>query len=139
MEKAGYKDSRLWLNKYLTILDKWDKAEIERRFDLIAERVLKIWGIPNIVIDEKADTNEISIFDAEEPKYKRLEYAVFFDQKIQVTQVTKLYVEVFRQLFELQPETFFTTELGARIGWNKATHRRKSRQPIEMKKRHLLY
>ena len=132
LEEAGYKDSRLWLNKYLTILDKWDKAEIERRFDLIAERVLKIWGIPNIVIDEKADTNEISIFDAEEPKYKRLEYAVFFDQKIQVTQVTKLYVEVFRQLFELQPETFFTTELGARIGLTKQPTEGNPRQPIEI-------
>ena len=132
LEEAGYKDSRLWLNRYLTILDKWDKVEIERRFDLIAERVLKIWGIPNIVIDEKADTNEISIFDAEEPKHKKLEYAVFFDQKIQVTQVTKLYVEVFRQLFELQPETFFTTELGTRIGLTKQPTEGNPRQPIEI-------
>lgn len=132
LEEAGYKDSRLWLNRYLTILDKWDKAEIEGRFDLIAERVLKIWGIPNIVIDEKADTNEISIFDAEEPKHKKLEYAVFFDQKIQVTQVTKLYVEVFRQLFELQPETFFTTELGTRIGLTKQPTEGNPRQPIEI-------
>ncbi len=132
LEEGGYKDSRLWLNKYLTMLEKWDKAEIERRFDLIAERVLKIWGIPNIVIDEKADTNEISIFDAEEPKHKRLEYAVFFDQKIQVTQVTKLYVEVFRQLFELQPETFFTTELGTRIGLTKQPTEGNPRQPIEI-------
>lgn len=132
LEEAGYKDSRLWLNRYLTILDKWDKVEIEGRFDLIAERVLKIWGIPNIVIDEKADTNEISIFDAEEPKHKKLEYAVFFDQKIQVTQVTKLYVEVFRQLFELQPETFFTTELGTRIGLTKQPTEGNPRQPIEI-------
>jgi len=42
LEGAGYKDSRLWLNKYLTTLEKWDKIEIESRFDLIAERVLKI-------------------------------------------------------------------------------------------------
>ncbi|MEI2823859.1 MAG: hypothetical protein V9F02_10585 [Chitinophagaceae bacterium] len=76
-------------------------------------------GIPNIEIDEKADTNEINIFDAEDPKHKKLEYAVFFDQKIEVTQVAKLYVEVFKQLFELQPETFFTTEIGARIGLTK--------------------
>ena len=132
LDGAGYKDSRLWLNKYLTILDKWDKTEIERRFDIIAERVLKIWAIPNIVIDEKPDTNEISIFDAEEPKHKKLEYAVFFDQKIQVTQVTKLYVEVFRQLFELQPETFFTTELGARIGLTKHPTEGNPRQPVEI-------
>lgn len=130
LEGAGYKDSRLWLNKYLTILEKWDKAEIERRFDLIAERVLKIWEIPNIVIEDKADTNEVNIFDAEDPKHKKLEYAVFFDQKIEVTQVAKLYVEVFRQLFELQPETFFTTELGAKIGLTKQPTEGNPRQPI---------
>lgn len=132
LDEAGYKDSRLWLNKYLAILNKWDKAEIETRFELIAERVLKIWGIPDIVIEEKEDTNEINIFDAEEPKHKRLEYAVFFDQKLQVSQVTKLYVEVFRQLFELQPETFFTTEIGARIGLTKQPIEGNPRQAIEI-------
>jgi uncharacterized protein with ParB-like and HNH nuclease domain len=102
---AGYKDSRLWLNKYLTIIDKWDKAEIERRFDFIAERVLKIWDIPNITIDDKLDSNAVNIFDAEDPTFKKLEYAIFFDNKIEVNQVAKLYIEFFKQLFDLQPET----------------------------------
>lgn len=127
---AGYKDSRLWLNKYLTIIDKWDKAEIERRFDIIAERVLKIWDIPNIAIDEQTDSNEVNIFDAEDPKFKKLEYAVFFDQKIEVNQVAKLYIEVFKQLFELQPETFFTTELGAKIGLTKNPTEGNPRQAV---------
>ena len=127
---AGYKDSRLWLNKYLSILDKWDKAEIERRFDLIAERVLKIWDIPNIIFDEQTDEDEVSIFDAEDPKFRKLEYAVFFDQKLEVTQVAKLYLEVFRQLFELQPETFFTTELGAKIGLTKNPTEGNPRQAV---------
>ncbi len=127
---AGYKDSRLWLNKYLSILDKWDKAEIEKRFDLIAERVLKIWDIPNITIEEQTDGDEVSIFDAEDPKFRKLEYAVFFDQKLEVTQVAKLYLEVFRQLFELQPETFFTTELGAKIGLTKNPTEGNPRQAV---------
>lgn len=124
---AGYKDSRLWLNKYLTIIDKWDKAEIERRFDFIAERVLKIWDIPNITIDDKLDSNEINIFDAEDPTHKKLEYAVFFDNKIEVNQVAKLYIEVFKQLFEVQPETFFTTEIGSKIGLTKDPEQSKTR------------
>ncbi len=132
LEGAGYRDSRLWLNKYLTSLEKWDKSEIEKRFEIIAERVLKIWEIPNISIEEKADTNEINIFDAEDPKHKKLEYAVFFDQKIEVTQVAKLYVEVFRQLFELQPETFFTTELETRIGLTKLPTEGNPRQAIAL-------
>ena len=119
LEEAGYKYSRLWLNKYLTIIEKWDKIEIERRFDFIAERVLKIWSIPNISIEEQANSNIINIFEAEDPTNKKLEYAIFFDQKIEVNQVAKLYVEVFKQLFELQPDTFFTTDLGNKIGLKK--------------------
>jgi len=127
---AGYKDSRLWLNKYLTILDKWDKSEVEKRFDLIAERVLKIWEIPNIIIEEIADSNEVNIFEAEDPKYKKLEYAIFFDQKIEVNQVSKLYAEVFKQLFDLQTETFFTTEIATRVGLTKQPTEGNPRQPI---------
>ena len=127
---AGYKDSRLWLNKYLTNLNNWNKTEIEKRFELISERVLKIWEYPSITIEDKANENEVNIFDAEDPKYKRLEYAVFFDQKIEVTQVSKLYLEVFRQLFDLQPETFFTTELGTKIGLTKNPTEGNPRQAI---------
>ena len=129
LANAGYKDSRLWLNKYLTIIDKWDKAEIERRFDFIAERVLKIWDIPNIIIDDKLDSNAVNIFDAEDPTFKKLEYAIFFDNKIEVNQVTKLYIEVFKQLFDVQPETFFTTEIGAKIGLTKDPKQSKTRSP----------
>lgn len=130
LESAGYKNSRLWLNKYLSSLDKWDKAEIERRFELIAKRFLNIWDIPNITIEEEAEGDEINIFEAEDPKHKKLEYAIFFDQKIQVNQVAKLYMEVFKQLFELQPETFFTTDLGSRIGLTKDPEESNLRQAI---------
>jgi uncharacterized protein with ParB-like and HNH nuclease domain len=130
LEGAGYKDSRLWLNKHLSSLDKWDKAEIEKRFDQIAARVLKIWEYPNINIMDEADNGEINIFEAEDPKYKKLEYAIFFEQKIEVTQVSKLYVEVFKKLFEIQPETFFTTEIEARIGLTKNPDENGLRQSV---------
>jgi uncharacterized protein with ParB-like and HNH nuclease domain len=119
LEKAGYKDSRLWLNKYLSIAEKWDKTEIERRFDLLAERFLKIWKYPAIEIDESVENNEINIFEADEPKHRKLEYAIFFDQKLEITQVSKLFLEIFKQLFELQPETFFTTDIAERISLTK--------------------
>jgi hypothetical protein len=130
LKDAGYKDSRLWMNKYLASLDKWDKSEIEKRYDLISERVLKIWPIPDIQIEQKADTNEVNIFDADDPKHKKLNYAVFFDQKLEISQVSKLYFEVFKRLFELQPETFFTTEIGARIGLTKSPQESGTRQPM---------
>jgi len=130
LEKAGYKDSRLWLNKYLSIAEKWDKAEIERRFDLLSERFLKIWQMPAIEMEERDENNEVNIFEAEDPKHKKLEYAIFFDQKIEVNQVAKLYVEVFKQLFELQPETFFTTDLAEKITLTKNPKEGNPRQAV---------
>ncbi|MCD8450371.1 DUF262 domain-containing protein [Tenacibaculum dicentrarchi] len=132
LENAGYKDSRLWLNKYLSIAEKWDKAEIERRFDLLAERFLKIWEYPEIELDDRDEDNEINIFEAEDPKHKKLEYAIFFDQKIEVTQVAKLYVEVFKQLFDLQPETFFTTDLAEKVTLTKTPKEGNPRQPVQI-------
>lgn len=130
LENAGYKASRLWLNKYLSTAEKWDKAEIEKRFDLLVERFLKIWQIPDIELEEKDENNEVNIFEAEDPKHKKLEYAIFFDQKIEVNQVSKLYVEVFKQLFELQPETFFTTDLAEKITLTKTPKEGNPRQAV---------
>lgn len=119
LSEAGYNASRLWLNKHLTTIDKWDKFEIEKRFDIIADRFLNIWKFPDIIIEEKLNSSEINIFDAEDPKSQKLDYAMFLDQKIEVDQVSKLYIEIFKLLFDLQPETFFNTELGERIGLTK--------------------
>ncbi|WP_417857747.1 DUF262 domain-containing protein [Xanthomarina gelatinilytica] len=132
LENAGYKDSRLWLNKYLSIAEKWDKTEIERRFDLLAERFLKIWEYPDINLEDRDENNEVNIFEAEDPKFKKLEYAIFFDQKIEVNQVAKLYVEVFKQLFDLQPETFFTTDLAEKITLTKNPKEGNPRQAVKI-------
>lgn len=129
-KEQGYKFSKLWLNRYLGSLPKWNKLEIEKRFELIAERFLKIWTWPEIELQDETEGDEINIFDAEDPKYKKLEYAIFFDKKLEIREVAKLYIEVFKQLFELQPETFFTTELGNRIGLTKDSVEGNLRQAI---------
>lgn len=118
-KEQGYKFSRLWLNRDLKEKTKWDKEEIEIRANQIAERFLKIWEIPEIEVEEQSNNDEVNIFDADDPKHKKLEYAIFFNQKLDVTQVAKLYIEVFKQLFDLQPETFFTSEIGNRISLTK--------------------
>ena len=128
-KEQGYKFSRLWLNKHLASLDKWNKKEINNRFDLITEHFLKIWTFPEIEITD-SETSEVSIFEAEPPRYKKLDYAIFFDQKIEVREVAKLYTEVFKQLFELQPSTFFNTDLGQKIGLTKSPVDGNPRQPI---------
>ena len=131
-KEQGYKFSRLWLNRALKEINKWDRSEIEKRIDLISERFLKIWKFPDIDILKEFQDNELNIFDAEDPKFKKLDYAIFFDEKIQVREVSKLYLEVFKKLFDLQPETFFTTELGFKIGLTSNPLDAKTRQPISL-------
>ncbi|MFA7082163.1 MAG: DUF262 and DUF1524 domain-containing protein [Bacteroidales bacterium] len=109
--EQGYSFSRLWLNRDLKELEKWDKEEIEKRAKRISERFIKIWEIPNIQFAYDSRSEEVNIFDAESPAGKRLEYAIFLNKKLEVETVSALYVEVIRQLFELKPETFFSTEL----------------------------
>lgn len=115
----GYRESRLWLNKQLAHLEHWNRESLEIRFEQIADRFLKVWSYPEIEVTDDKDTAEVNIFQADEPRHKKLEYAIFFDKKIEVREVTKLYVEVFKHLFELQPETFFNTEIRNRIGLTK--------------------
>jgi hypothetical protein len=119
LENAGYQASRLWLNRHLATLDCWNKLEIEKRFNLIAERFLKIWEYPNVNIETASDNEEINIFDAEDPTGKRVEYMIFGNEKIEKNWVAEYYVEIFKKLFELQPETFFTTDIGSRIRLSK--------------------
>lgn len=118
-KEQGYKFSRLWLNRDLKEITKWNVEEIESRANRIAQRFLKIWEIPDIEIEEPPDNDEVNIFDAADPKHKKLEYAIFLDHRLDVNQVTKLYVEVFKRLFDLQPETFFTSDIGTRISLTK--------------------
>jgi hypothetical protein len=107
-KEQGYSFSRLWLNKYLSNLEKWDVKELDKRFDLLTERFLKIWRFPRVSVDEELNIDEENIFDADEPTGKKLEYAIFFDQKIDVKNITDLYTQVIKTLFELNPQAFFS-------------------------------
>lgn len=118
-KEQGYSYSRLWLNRYLSSINKWDKEEIEKRFGIIKDRFLSIWKFPDIDIEDAEDFNELNIFDAEEPTGKKLEYAIFFDQKLDISNVSTLYQDVIRTLFDLQPQIFFTTDLCERLNLTK--------------------
>lgn len=113
--EQGYRFSRLWLNRDLQALDGWGVKQVEARADRIAKRFLEVWPAPAIEVVAETNGDEINIFDAEEPRFKRLEYAVFLGARLNVTQVAKLYVEVLEQLLVLQPEAFQGTKLGERI------------------------
>lgn len=43
-----------------------------------------------------------------------------------------MYVEVFKQLFDLQPETFFTTDLAEKVTLTKNPKEGNPRQPVQI-------
>ncbi len=118
LENYGYKESRLWLNKKLSQLDKWNIKELENRYKLICERFLKIWKIPEIKFIEDLK-QEVSIFEADKPQGKTLEYYIFFDEKIKTDDINKMYIHIIRELFEINPEVLIDTDLGSKIDLTK--------------------
>jgi len=114
-KEQGYKFSRLWLNRDIKEKESWNRTEIENRAKLIAERLLNIWQYPDIQIESSQENNEINIFEAEDPGGKKIEYYVLLEQRTSVSSAKDFYVSVFKQLFELSSELFFTTGLRERI------------------------
>lgn len=124
----GYKASRLWLNKYLSEIEVWNKNTFEERVDVLTKRCLSIWSYPDLDIEEYDESlEEMSIFEAENPTHKKLEYAVLFGQKLNVKTVASLYIDVFKHLFEQSPEIFFNTDLAEKVGLYKYPNESKLR------------
>ena len=130
-KEQGYKFSRLWLNKHLSTLTKWDIEELEKRYQIIFERFEKIWVYPSVTIEDlMADESETNIFDADEPTFKKLDYALFFDQRLDIKNISDLYLHVLRSLFELNPEVFFSLEIKEKIGLTSQKETLREARPI---------
>ena len=50
MKEAGYRDSRLWLNKFLSEIDNWGKKELEERFETILNYRIEVEERSNSVV-----------------------------------------------------------------------------------------
>ncbi|PTM04786.1 MAG: DUF4268 domain-containing protein, partial [Bacteroidetes bacterium] len=108
--EQGYSYSRLWLNSYLKLLDKWTVAEYEERLNIIYERFLKIWEIPDIEIADADESEEQNIFDAESPTHKKLEYFIFENTKVEEDTVAQMYFYVIRKLYEKNTQLLISNQ-----------------------------
>jgi uncharacterized protein with ParB-like and HNH nuclease domain len=118
-KEQGYSYSRLWLNRYLKDIDQWDLAAYEERSRLLSERVLEIWRYPDLVLPDAATNEEVSIFEAEDPTGRKLEYAIFADERRELITVSDLYLLVMRELYARNPEPFFASSLRERLRLSK--------------------
>jgi hypothetical protein len=114
-KEQGYKYSRFWLNRGLQEKTLWNRQEIEERTKMITDRFMKVWEYPDIQLKSDLASGEVNIFEADDPTHRKLEYYVFFDQRVEAATVTQLFCDVFKQLFDLQPELFFNTAIKDKI------------------------
>lgn len=128
--EQGYRFSRLWLNRYLQSINQWTETEINHRYNLIQKRFFQVWPMPDVSYDPQSNTEEINIFDVDDPTGKKIEYAVFLNERLKHKQVSKLYQDIFGRLFELEPQTFFNTDLCETIGLTKNS--KECRQPVSL-------
>lgn len=102
--EQGYQYSRLWLNTFLNSLDEWNVKNYHDRFELIYKRFLKIWEYPDIEIPKEETLEEISIFEAQSPTNKKLDYFIFEDTKVEESAIAMMYFHVIKVLFEKNPK-----------------------------------
>lgn len=98
--EQGYNYSRLWLNDYLKTIDSWDITNYNERFDLIYSRFLKIWEYPDVIIPVSENTEEQTLYNAESPTHKKLEYFIFENTKVDEEVIAQMYFYVIEKLYE---------------------------------------
>lgn len=114
--RQGYAYSNLWMNEALKTKDVWNVAELEERFKLLYNRYTSIWKYPSITITEDNDDEEYTLFDAPEPKHKKLEYYTYKDELVVTKEFSKMYNHIITDLFIESPSKFLLTDLKEVLG-----------------------
>lgn len=110
-KEQGYIFSRLWLNTYLKEIDEWNVVELHNRFDKILKRFYAIWPYPEINELFKDEEDEVNIFEADEPKNKKLAYYVYRDERVLTKELSKMYYHIIKDLFNENPQLFLSSDL----------------------------
>lgn len=111
----GYTASGLWLNQYLSGIDKWGEEELLTRLQLLVARTNEIWPIPDIPEPEKVETPETNVFDLDDATNRKLEYFIFFEEKYEERYFVGMLKTVISKLFELEADRFFKTDLHEKL------------------------
>lgn len=116
-KEQGYLYSHLWLNRYLKEIDTWNIEHLQKRFTILLDRFFEIWTYPDVEIEEDTELDEdYTINNAPDPKYKKLDYFIFRDEKIVTGEVAKMYLHVMKVLYEENGSTFHHEDFKSQIG-----------------------
>jgi uncharacterized protein with ParB-like and HNH nuclease domain len=118
-KEQGYTYSNLRLNAYLKKANAWNQTSYNERFTLIYERFLKIWAYPDVLIEDNYEEDDQNIFDADPPTHKKLEYFIFNDTKVETNAVSKMYMYVLNELYNINSQLLTTSDDVFKISRNR--------------------
>ncbi|TXJ36366.1 DUF262 domain-containing protein [Brachyspira pilosicoli] len=133
-KEQGYKYSHLWLNEYLKTIDEWNIKNLETRFDELKDRFIRVWIYPDIKIEKNNNiiTEEVNIFEADDPTGKKLDYIIFNGEKINITDVSKLFSYILKYYYNQNTNLFFTEEMQDLIQITKNKDELRSKYSIDI-------
>lgn len=105
----GFKESRLFLNKMLPQLNKWDESTILNRADLLKNKALKIWKYPISNYNSKEDDLKIFTLADDDVNFtgeKVLSFKIMEEKEIKVNSWKDFYKKASIILFDLDPIQF---------------------------------
>lgn len=115
----GYLYSRLWLNQYLKEIDTWNLDNLQIRLSIIVDRFFKIWEYPEVNIEDDIDLDEdYTINNAPDPRFKKLDYFIFRDEKVETEEIAKMYYHVIKVLFDENTAAFNHYYLKQTVGFS---------------------
>lgn len=118
-KNQGYIFSRLWLNHFLKEIESWNLENLLKRQSIIIDRFFKVWEYPDIKIDDDIDLDEdYTINNAPDPRFKKLDYFIFRDEKIQTEDIAKMYYHIVKVLFDENTSAFNHYYLKNAIGFS---------------------
>ncbi|RXJ52643.1 DUF4268 domain-containing protein [Gelidibacter gilvus] len=121
-EEQGYDFSRLWLNDYLKTIDNWTIENYNERFNLIYNRFLNICKYPDVIAPVSENTEE-TLFSAEAPTYKKLEYFIFENTKVDEEIIARMYFYVIEKLYDKNPQLLLEAKEILKITRNESDFR----------------
>ena len=107
MEK-GFKESRLFLNKFISQQNIWNKEKIEERAEIMSERALKIWTYPKTEYRSNywKSENPHSIFENEDFTNEKPSSYSFEGREIKVKDWVEFYQKICLELYDKNPNRF---------------------------------
>lgn len=109
-KEQGYMYSHLWMNSYLKTIDVWNKETYTKRTEILINRFIDIWELPNVVIENNSYAGEVNIYEVDDPTGKNMQYARFFGKIVRNNEsqlgYASLLVYVAKAIFEIAPKEF---------------------------------